>query len=191
MRKLVQFAYDQSLDGILTAEQLSTVGKHESYSLLDAILVREQHGSRCLEVSYDGLRVKGCVTYKDLLAEQRFINAHGQPFARLDNTDSIYPKADGHKITWVFRVVNLVLLHAPSSFLKDLHSVSVDDIILEYAWRCYFKRLLDDWDRLVLQVHTRSIFFEHESETLPGNCRLDRQRVFPRDPRCYSLSRPT
>ncbi|VDC05707.1 unnamed protein product [Peniophora sp. CBMAI 1063] len=86
-----------------------------------------------------------------LRAEQRFINAHGQPFARLDNTDSIYPEADGRRITCFFRAINLLLLHAPFSFLKDLHSVSEDDIILEYAWRRYFARLLDDWDRLVLQ----------------------------------------
>ncbi|KZV76516.1 hypothetical protein PENSPDRAFT_422289 [Peniophora sp. CONT] len=116
MKKMVQSAYEQSLDGDLIPEQLSAVARIQ--------MVR---------------------------AEQRFINAHGQPFARLDNTDSIYPEADGRKITWFFRGVNLLLLHAPSSFLRDLHSVSVDDIILEYAWRSYFKRLLDDWDRLVLQ----------------------------------------
>ena len=127
------------------------------------------------------------------IAEQRFINAHGQPFARLDNTDSIYPDADGHKITWFFQTINLMLLHAPFSFLTDLHAVSVDDIILEYAWRRYFRRLLDDWDRLVLQVRRQRLL--HCLYCLmfiaPQGCRcLDCQRVLPRHPRCHPLSRP-
>ncbi|KZV76515.1 hypothetical protein PENSPDRAFT_731113 [Peniophora sp. CONT] len=87
-----------------------------------------------------------------VMAEQRFLHAHGQPYVRLTNNDSIHPKEDGRKSgSWLFHIISFLLFRSPISLLEDLHHVTVDGIVQEYAWRKYFKRLLEDWDRLVLQ----------------------------------------
>ncbi|VDC05706.1 unnamed protein product [Peniophora sp. CBMAI 1063] len=87
-----------------------------------------------------------------LMAEQRFLHAHGQPYVRLKNNDSIHPDSDGCRSkSWLFYVIGFTLFRAPFTLLEDLHNVTVDGIVQEFAWRRYFKRLLEDWDKLVLQ----------------------------------------
>ncbi|KZV72698.1 hypothetical protein PENSPDRAFT_683442 [Peniophora sp. CONT] len=64
----------------------------------------------------------------------------------------IHPETDGWVLSsWIFRALDLLLFLAPSSVVEGLCNIIIDDVVVDYVWRDYFKQLMEDWDMLILQ----------------------------------------
>ncbi|KZV76406.1 hypothetical protein PENSPDRAFT_680079 [Peniophora sp. CONT] len=147
--KLLSFMDFNALDTILSPRSTSLFSDTDLMRMKNIV-------KRALEQSKENAllpdQLSAVARIEMVMFEHRLLHAHGQPFARLHSNDSIYPEAGGPKPTsLLFRTVNLLLLRSPLSSLKTLQNILVDDIVLENPWRKHFERLLEDWDRLVLQ----------------------------------------
>jgi hypothetical protein len=84
----------------------------------------------------------------------RFLNWHGQRVARLDNRQSVHKESIEGPRTLFIRFFQVALFNAPMEYLRDLEAVQIDNIVSIPAWQKLFSKLLDEWDRLGLQVRS-------------------------------------
>ncbi|KAF9467882.1 hypothetical protein BDZ94DRAFT_913657 [Collybia nuda] len=74
--------------------------------------------------------------------EQRFLNLHGEKGARLSGDQSIH---EATAETLFFKVLSLLLLSAPSTYLRKLQETSVDSLVNKPSWLQLKKKLTEEW----------------------------------------------
>ncbi|KAI0031343.1 hypothetical protein K488DRAFT_86887 [Vararia minispora EC-137] len=94
------------------------------------------------------------------IARWRFINFHGQRGVRLDVRQSVHQvDSQKRKRTLFIRILVLPLFLAPQQYLMELEDIYVDATISLPSWHRYFKKLLDEWDRLATVILTANVSF--------------------------------
>ncbi|KAF9467883.1 hypothetical protein BDZ94DRAFT_1247985 [Collybia nuda] len=85
-----------------------------------------------------------CVVYRFMgtIAEQQFLNLHGELGARLSRDQSIHPDL---KKTRFFKCLSPFLLFAPTSYLRKLHETSVDSLVNKPSWTNIKEQLTEEW----------------------------------------------
>ncbi|KZV64936.1 hypothetical protein PENSPDRAFT_756880 [Peniophora sp. CONT] len=147
--QLLSFVDFNTLDTILSPRSTSFYSHVELARMKDIVKVARDQSKEYVILPE---QLSAAARIQMIIAEQRYLHAHGQPFVRLTINDHIHEEANGRILSsWLSRTLNLLLFLAPSSVIVGLCNVIVDDLVLEYAWREYFKRMLEDWDRLILQ----------------------------------------
>ena len=91
------------------------------------------------------------------LGHEKFLHFHGQECARLDRTQSIYPRATNTPDrSLCIMLCSILLFYAPDVHLKSLEGLWVDETICHVPWKAFINKLNDDWERFILFV---SYFF--------------------------------
>jgi len=109
----------------------------------------------------------------DIAARAKFFNFCGQPGARLDSDQTIYPH-DHERQSILFIIASILLFGAPDTHQQDLKVIWVDRIINRVLWKQFIGNLSDQWAGLALSVRLpcRKMCNEH---ILTTRCR---QRSF-------------
>ncbi|VDC05705.1 unnamed protein product [Peniophora sp. CBMAI 1063] len=147
--QLLSFMHFTALDTILSSRSTSVYSDTELGQMRKMVkLARDQSRENTLLSE----QLSAVARIQMFFAEQRFLYAHGQLHVRLKNNVRTHPDEAGRKQkSWLFSAIGLALFRAPLTLLEDLHDITGDSMMQDDAWRKYFKQLLADWDRLVLQ----------------------------------------
>lgn len=81
----------------------------------------------------------------------KFFNFCGQPGARLDSDQAIYPEDHGHQ-SLLFNIASPLLFGAPRTHQADLKMIWVDWIINRVLWNQFIGKLNDEWTGLALSA---------------------------------------
>lgn len=125
---------------------------------LHSVANLEQHTDRMMATfGKTSLYCASCsLEYWNLVvAEQQFLNLHGERGARLSRDQSIYEPT---KQTIFFKFLSPFLLFAPSAYLKKLQNTSVDSLVNQPSWANIKKQLTEEWSQSALFV---SSFYIH------------------------------
>ncbi|KAF9230823.1 hypothetical protein BU15DRAFT_68868 [Melanogaster broomeanus] len=79
----------------------------------------------------------------------KFINFHGQVGARLNADQSLYDTVGRKKdrsLSYVVRLLDLILFRAPSVHIEQLHSIWVDQTINLLRWQSFIGTLCNEWN---------------------------------------------
>lgn len=84
-----------------------------------------------------------------VLAEQQFLNLHGERGARLSRDQSVHPEVNK---TRLFKFLSPFLLFAPTSYLNKLQETSVDSLVNKPSWTSIKGQLTEEWKDSALFV---------------------------------------
>ena len=85
------------------------------------------------------------------LAENQFLNFHGQPCARLNaDTPLFWQPIWVH--SKVFKIINISLFGLPKEYAVRLHRVWIDGIVIRPRWKSFINRLTTELGRCTLLV---------------------------------------
>ncbi|TFK53411.1 hypothetical protein OE88DRAFT_1806367 [Heliocybe sulcata] len=85
------------------------------------------------------------------LLYQSFLNYHGQPVARLASNHNIMDDPSTAS-SWLFRILSLILLCAPHSYLRSMEMIWVDKIIHSNSWNRLTADFVAEWSSLQLMA---------------------------------------
>ncbi|KAJ3556809.1 hypothetical protein NM688_g1812 [Phlebia brevispora] len=79
------------------------------------------------------------------IEKERFLNYHGERYARLDRSTSLYEPPPVQ--TWgIFNFASALLFFLPDWYLAELRKVYVDKTVHYYSWRRLIGELKKDWE---------------------------------------------
>ena len=81
----------------------------------------------------------------------QFLSFHGQPWARLNTDQSIYPPPES-RISRLLRVANVVFFGAPLRYSKEIKRVWVDDHVNLARWRAFAATRITEWTGVTIYV---------------------------------------
>jgi hypothetical protein len=85
------------------------------------------------------------------LAHWKFLYVHGQQHARLIRNQTVYSGPNRPR-SLLITLLSLVLFLAPEVHLKEVEKLWTDDIIIETVWKGFMRKLLGEWEELILWV---------------------------------------
>ncbi|KAI0631094.1 hypothetical protein C8Q77DRAFT_1062481 [Trametes polyzona] len=85
----------------------------------------------------------------NLFFHQRFLNRHGQTYARISREQSVYNPTK-HPRTALITLLSPLFWNAPEVHLRGLEKIWVDGIITIQPWSGFIGRLLNEWQEFIL-----------------------------------------
>ncbi|KAK7048564.1 hypothetical protein R3P38DRAFT_2606375 [Favolaschia claudopus] len=82
-------------------------------------------------------------------AQDRFLNFHGLPCARLSVDQSIYDDQNPHP-SWLFHLICPLLFYAPREYLQFLDKAYTDKLVLSRIWKSLIEKLNKEWEEFTL-----------------------------------------
>lgn len=86
-----------------------------------------------------------------LLARTRFLNLYGEFPARLARTQSILEPV-GDQRSLLITALSPLLFFSPQVHLVTMENLWVDKIAIQFRWRRFYERLIQEWDTHAVQV---------------------------------------
>ncbi|KAJ7359250.1 hypothetical protein DFH08DRAFT_406908 [Mycena albidolilacea] len=83
-----------------------------------------------------------------LFARHRVYNFHGEPGARLNVDQSVYPTVE--KRTALIKMLSPLLFYAPDFHLVSLHAIYADGLIRHSGWSEFVTRLNNEWHEFTI-----------------------------------------
>ncbi|KAF9485028.1 hypothetical protein BDN70DRAFT_705879 [Pholiota conissans] len=83
-----------------------------------------------------------------IFGHTRFLNCHGESFARIERNFSIFGDPL-NKRTWLVKTLSFILFSAPDVHLRNLQKMWVDGMMHKSVWEQTMKNLNDEWQEFV------------------------------------------
>jgi hypothetical protein len=90
--------------------------------------------------------------YFFLLARARFSNFYGEIGARLGTDHAIYADDNSLDRRPIVKLFNLILFGSPSSHVRKIDSVWVDQAVNRPRWKMFMNGLTSEWNGLAIYV---------------------------------------
>ncbi|KAL6302656.1 hypothetical protein BKA93DRAFT_827172 [Sparassis latifolia] len=90
-----------------------------------------------------------CSLTKMMYVLARFMNYHGQQYARLDRDRSVYEGSD-EPHSYIFLMLSPLLFYTPDLYIEELEKVWVEETAHYQPWNIFVSSLQKDWESAIL-----------------------------------------
>ena len=85
-------------------------------------------------------------------ARERFIHYYAQHGARLNRNQSVFRANTQRRYPLLFLLFSLLLFFIPSTYIRKLDEMYVDDAINEGPWNKFWDNLTEEWKKTTIPV---------------------------------------